>query len=211
MQDATQYWLNAKEGNWAEGIERRSGTRELAGQTVGIIGFGNIGRLVSARAQGLQMEVVASDPYGSQELADKMNIPLVSFEELLAASDFITIHAPLTPGTHKLINAAAFAQMKRGVLLVCCARGGIVDEVALADALERGIVAGAALDVFETEPPPADHPLLARDDVICTPHLGASTSDAQEKVAVELTQQVADFLTKGEIRNALNLDAVRAS
>ncbi len=202
-----QATASMKAGRWEKS---RFMGKELFEKTLGVIGFGNIGRLVAARAQALGMHVVTSDPYGSQTLADEMNIPLISFETLLERADFITIHAPLTPETHRLIDAAAFARMKRGMLLVCCARGGIVDEAALTDALEAGIVDGAALDVFATEPPPADHPLLARDDVICTPHLGASTTEAQKKVAIELTQQVANFLTRGEIRNALNLAAVRS-
>ncbi len=195
-----------KDGRWEKG--RFMGV-ELYEQTLGVIGLGNIGRLVASRARALGMNVIASDPYTSEQSAEKLGVELVPFDTLLQRAKFITIHAPLTRDTRGLLDTAAFAKMTPGVLLVHCARGGIVDESALLDALEKGIVAGAALDVFETEPPAADHPLLQRDDVICTPHLGASTSEAQEKVALEIVQGIIDYLVDGTVRNALNLPSVR--
>ncbi len=183
--------------------------RELYERTLGVVGLGNIGRLVATRARALGLMVIAADPFTTSEFADKLGVVLVEVDALLARADAITIHTPLTPKTRGLIGAEAFEKVRPGLLLVNCARGGIVDEAALLEALEKGKVAGAALDVFETEPPPADHPLLTRDGVICTPHLGASTGEAQEKVAVELAQQIADFLTGGTLRNAINLPAVR--
>jgi len=195
-----------KSGRWEK--SRFMGV-ELYEQTLGVIGLGNIGRLVAQRALGLGMNVIASDPYTSEQAAKKLGVELVSMDALFQRSKFITIHAPLTRDTKGLLNADAFAKMTPGVLLVHCARGGIVDEAALLDAIEKGIVAGAALDVFETEPPDPDHPLLKRDEIICTPHLGASTSEAQEKVAIEIVQGVSDYLLQGTVRNALNLPSVR--
>ncbi|HIA03854.1 MAG TPA: hypothetical protein EYN66_18445 [Myxococcales bacterium] len=149
------------------------------------------------------MNVITSDPYTNEEITQKLGVKLVDLDTLLSTADAITIHTPLTRETKGIIGADAFSKVKPGLLLVNCARGGIVDETALLDALEKRIVAGAALDVFEVEPPPADHPLLTRDDVICTPHLGAATAEAQEKVAIELTQQVADYLTNNTIHNTI--------
>ena len=178
---------------------------ELLGKTIGIVGLGNIGRIVADRARGLKMRVVGHDPYLGKEAAARLGIELVDFETLCKTADFITVHAPLTDSTRNLIGAKAFGLMKKGVLLVNAARGGIVDETALQAALESGQVGGAALDVFETEPPPADLPLLQNPKVICTPHLGASTDEAQEKVAIEVAEQFVAFAERGEIRNAVNM------
>ena len=178
---------------------------ELHERTLGVVGLGNIWRLVARRAAALGMHVIACDPIATPEAARHLGAELVPFDSLLGRADAITVHVPLSGETRGMLGAKAFARVQPGVLVVNCARGGIVDEAALLEALERRQVGGAALDVFETEPPPADHPLLARDDVICTPHLGASTAEAQRKVAVELARQVADYVRKGEIRNALNL------
>jgi D-3-phosphoglycerate dehydrogenase len=147
------------------------------------VGLGNIGTIVAERAVGLRMKVIAYDPFVTPEAAARLRVELVSLDQLFPRADFITIHTPLTAETRGLIGRASIARMKRGVRIVNCARGGIVDEVALADAIREGQVAGAALDVFEQEPPPADHPLRALDQVIATPHLGASTAEAQVNVA----------------------------
>jgi D-3-phosphoglycerate dehydrogenase len=181
---------------------------ELSGKTLGVIGAGNIGKIVVSRAQGLKMKVIAFDPFLTAELAEKLDVERVSLNELFARSDFITIHTPLNDKTRYLINKDAFAKMKKGVFIINAARGGIVHELDLVSAIEQGIVAGAALDVFEQEPPPADHPLLKQDKVISTPHLGAATAEAQENVAVEVAEQFADFFQHDVIRNAVNFPSL---
>jgi D-3-phosphoglycerate dehydrogenase len=177
---------------------------ELADKTLGIVGLGRIGREVATRAQGFGMRILGFDPYVSPEAARKAGIELADLDEVLAQADFVTLHTPLTEETKRLINAERIARMKPGVRLVNVARGGLIDEAALAEALEAGHVAGAALDVFETEPP-KDSPLLGLKNVVLTPHLGASTAEAQEKVALQVAQQVADFLLVNKVRNATNL------
>ena len=177
---------------------------ELCNKVLGIIGLGNIGAIVAERAVGLRMKVIAYDPFVTPEAAARLRVELVSLDQLIPRADFITIHTPLTAETRGLIGRVSIARMKRGVRIINCARGGIVDEAALADAIREGQVAGAALDVFEQEPPPADHPLRTLDQVIATPHLGASTAEAQVNVAVAIALQVAEFLTKGTINNAVN-------
>jgi D-3-phosphoglycerate dehydrogenase len=177
---------------------------EVCNKVLGIIGLGNIGTIVAERAVGLRMKVIASDPFVTPEAAARLRVELVSLDQLFPRADFITVHTPLTAETRGLIGRASIARMKRGVRIVNCARGGIVDEAALADAIRDGRVAGAALDVFEQEPPPADHPLRALEQVIATPHLGASTAEAQVNVAVAIAQQVAEFLAHGTIHNAVN-------
>ncbi len=177
---------------------------ELCNKVLGIIGLGNIGTIVAERAVGLRMKVIAYDPFVTPESAARLRVELVSLEQLFPRADFITIHTPLTAETRGLVGHGSIARMKRGVRIINCARGGIVDESALADAIRDGQVAGAALDVFEQEPPPADHPLRALDQVIATPHLGASTAEAQVNVAVAIAQQVSEFLTTGTIHNAVN-------
>ncbi|MBW1903737.1 MAG: phosphoglycerate dehydrogenase [Deltaproteobacteria bacterium] len=182
--------------------------REIAYKTLGIIGLGNIGRIVADRAQGLKMKVIGVDPVMSSDRAAELGIELVEFDELLELADFVTIHAPLTPETKNMFNDAAFEKMKSGALLVNAARGGIVDEEALARAITEGKIAGAALDVFGKEPIDPDHPLLGLDNVLCTPHLGASTSEAQERVAVEIAEQAVSYLQQGIVTNAVNVPAL---
>jgi D-3-phosphoglycerate dehydrogenase len=184
--------------------------KELFDQVLGVIGLGNIGSIVADRALGLRMRVIAFDPLVSEDRAQRLGVDLVPLDELVRRADVISVHVPLTKETRGLIGRAAFEKMKRGVLLVNAARGGIVDEEALAWAIQEGIVAGAALDVFEQEPPPPDHPLLQLDNVIATPHLGAATAQAQVNVAVAVAQQVRDYLRDGIVRNAVNLPSVSA-
>ena len=174
---------------------------QITGKTLGVIGTGNIGAVVVDRAQGLKMNVIAFDPVLTDEKAKAMGVTKVSLDELLAQADFITMHVPLVAGTKHLLNDGAFAKMKKGVLIVNAARGGVIDEAALLRAIETGIVRGAALDVFEVEPAQADHPLFARDEVIATPHLGASTVEAQINVAVEAAEQIVAFAKDGTVMN----------
>lgn len=200
-----QATASMKAGKWEKG--KFTGT-EVYNKTLGIIGMGNIGSLVAERALGLKMKVLAYDPFISREVAQRFGVELGSFDEVLQRADFVTIHTPLTDETRGMINAQAFARMKRGVRLVNCARGGIVDEAALEAAIREGKVAGAALDVFEQEPVPPDHPLLKLDQVICTPHLGAATEEAQINVAVAIARQVVNFLTRGVIQDAVNVPSI---
>ena len=183
---------------------------ELYNRTLGLVGCGNIGRIVAQRAQGLGMRVIAHDPYMPAEMAAKLDVELVSLDELLARADAISLHVPKTKDTTGMIGREALAKVKPGVLLVNAARGGIVDEAALLEALESGRVGGAALDVFAEEPPPKDHPLVNHPRVICTPHLGAATEQAQLNVAVAVAEQVRDFLLQGIVRNAVNMPSVSA-
>ena len=182
---------------------------ELTGKTLGVIGAGNIGGIVCERALGLKMKVVAYDPFLSQERAEKLGVQKVDLDELLARADFITLHVPKTEQTSNILNAEAIAKMKPGVRVVNCARGGLVDEVALAEALKSGHVAGAAFDVFEVEPA-TDSPLFNLPNVVCTPHLGAATTEAQENVAVQVAEQMSDYLLTGAVTNALNMPSVTA-
>lgn len=181
---------------------------ELQGKTLGIIGLGRIGRAVAARARGFGMKIVAHDPFLPLESATDLDIESAAMNEVLARADFLTIHTPLTGETRGIIGREAFAKMKTGARLINCARGGLVDEAALCEAINAGRIAGAALDVFEQEPPPADHPLLALEQVIVTPHLGASTTEAQEGVALTVAEQMRDFLLTGALRGAVNLPAI---
>jgi D-3-phosphoglycerate dehydrogenase len=183
---------------------------ELFDRVLGVVGLGNIGSIVADRARGLRMRVIAFDPVVSEERAQRLGVDLVSLDEVLRRADVISLHVPLTKDTRGMIGRAAFAKMKRGVLVINAARGGIVDEAALLEALESGQCGGAALDVFEQEPPPADHPLLRRDDVVLTPHLGAATEQAQLNVARAIAEQVAAYLVDGVIRNAVNMPSVSA-
>src|SRR6266850_1415608 len=194
-----------KAGRWER--EKFTGS-EISNKVLGVIGLGNIGAIVAERALGLKMRVVAHDPFVASEAAAKLRVELTTLDELYAQADFITVHTPLTKETRGLIGAAAFAKMKKGVRIINCARGGIVDETALAEALKSGKVAGAALDVFVVEPPPADHPLFKFDNVIATPHLGAATDEAQVQVSVDIANQVAEFLIEGTIRQAVNIPAL---
>ncbi|MCP5373706.1 MAG: phosphoglycerate dehydrogenase [Hyphomicrobiales bacterium] len=182
---------------------------ELMGKTLGIIGCGNIGANVAERAVGLKMKVMAYDPFLSPERATDIGVEKVELDELFRRADFISLHTPLTDATRNIIDAAAMAQMKKGVRIVNCARGGLVVEKDLKAALESGHVAGAALDVFEVEPA-KDNALFGMDQVVATPHLGASTTEAQEKVALQVAEQMADYLLTGAVTNALNMPSVSA-
>ncbi len=181
---------------------------EIYNKTLGIMGIGSIGSVVADRARGLKMNVLAHDPFLSPERAEKLGVELATLDDLLKRSDYITIHVPKSKETINLVNKELFAKMKDGVFLINCARGGIVNEKDLCDAIKSGKVAGAALDVFEKEPPDSDNPLLDLDEVICTPHLGASTEEAQEKVAVAIAEQMVDYLLNGTIMNAANVPSV---
>ncbi len=183
---------------------------ELMDKTFGVVGLGNIGRIVAERGRGLKMKVIGHDPFIGKDAAERLGVELVPLDDLFRRADFITIHTPMSAETRGLVNKAAFEKMKHGVLIVNAARGGIVDEDALLEALNAGMVAGAALDVFVKEPPDPAHPLLAHEKVILTPHLGASTDEAQEKVAIEVAQQFVAFVERGEILNAVNVAPVRA-
>lgn len=180
---------------------------ELFNKTLGIMGLGNIGGQVAKKALGLEMNVIAYDPFLSEEKAKTMGIRKVSMEDLFSEADFITIHTPMTPETKGVINSKSIATMKNGVRIINCARGGIINEQDLYEALKSGKVACAALDVFEKEPP-ENNPLLTLDNVICTPHLGASTEEAQENVALAVAEQIADYLIHGTIRNAVNFPSI---
>lgn len=178
---------------------------ELHGKSLGIIGLGRIGRRVMSYARALGMRVLGYDPYVPQDLAASDEITMLSLEELLARSDFVTIHVPLTDHTQGFIDAGRLKAMKPTARIINCARGGIIDETALADALNGGTIAGAALDVFTTEPISPDNPLFKARNILLTPHLGASTKEAQEGVSLAVCQQVADFLTIGKLQGALNM------
>ncbi|MGI1662296.1 phosphoglycerate dehydrogenase [Palleronia sp. KMU-117] len=182
---------------------------ELFNKTLGVVGAGNIGSIVCDRAQGLKMKVIAYDPFLSEERADHLGVTKVDLDELLSRSDFITFHVPLTEKTRNILSADAIARLKPGVRIINCARGGLVDEAALAEALKSGHVAGAAFDVFAVEPA-TDSPLFNLPNVVVTPHLGASTTEAQENVALQVAEQMADYLLTGAVQNALNMPSVTA-
>jgi D-3-phosphoglycerate dehydrogenase len=182
---------------------------EISGKTLGLIGCGNIGSIVADRAQGLKMKVVAYDPFLTQEKAESMNVEKVELDDLLKRADFISLHTPLTDSTRNILNKASLAKTKKGVRIINCARGGLVSEADLKAAIESGHVAGAAFDVFETEPA-KDNPLFGMEKFVCTPHLGASTSEAQENVAVQVAEQMSEYLTVGTVTNAVNMPSVSA-
>jgi len=191
-----------KEGRWDR--KQFMGT-QLSGKTIAVAGLGRIGLAVADRATALGMKVVGIDPFISDDRAKRHNITLVtSLDDLLPEADYITVHVPMTDNTRGMIGAEAFAKMKDGVRIINCARGGIVDEAALLEAIQSGKVAGAALDVYESEPPTCTE-LLALPQVLCTPHLGASTEEAQLNVAIEAAEQITDALLHGRIRNAINV------
>jgi D-3-phosphoglycerate dehydrogenase / 2-oxoglutarate reductase len=182
---------------------------EITGKTLGIIGCGNIGAIVADRALGLRMKVIAYDPFLSPERAVDLGVEKVDLDEMLQRADFITLHAPLTEKTKNILDAKALAKARKGVRIINCARGGLVDETALAAALNSGHVAGAAFDVFTTEPA-TENPLFGHPNVICTPHLGAATNEAQENVALQIAEQMSDYLLRGAISNAVNFPSITA-
>jgi len=183
---------------------------ELYGKTLGVYGLGKIGSAVAKRAQAFEMDVIAFDPFVSDEYAKKMGVKLVSFDELLQDSDYITIHVPANKDTKGSIGEKEISKMKDGVRIINVARGGIVDEAAVARAVESGKVAGIAFDVYEQEPPPPDNPLLKLEKAVTTPHLGASTEEAQVSVAVDVAEQIVDVLNGKPARSAVNMPALSA-
>lgn len=198
--------LSVRQGKWER--SKFNGT-EIAGKTLGIIGFGTIGRIVASRALGLKMKVLAYDPFVTAEVFTDAGVTPTGLEELLSVADIVTLHCPLIAKTRNLINQASLTLMKPGARLINCARGGLVDETALYAALKSGHLAGAALDVYENEPP-KNSPLLELNNIVFTPHLGASTEEAQAAVGVEIAKQVATFLNSGEAINAVNLPRIPA-
>ena len=182
---------------------------EITGKTLGIIGAGNIGSIVANRALGLHMHVIAYDPFLSLERAVQLGIEKVELGDLFKRADFITLHTPMTEKTKNIVDSHAIASMRKGVRIINCARGGLVDEAALRAALDAGHVAGAAFDVFTTEPA-TENPLFGHPNVICTPHLGASTSEAQENVALQVAEQMSEYLLRGAISNAVNFPSITA-
>jgi (S)-sulfolactate dehydrogenase len=193
---------SVKAGKWEK---KRFQGHELAGKVLGVVGIGNIGSVLVERALAMKMRVIAYDPFISPDAAAKLGVSLVELDALWREADVISLHVPLTEATRNLVNAGVLARMKKGAIVVNCARGGIVDERALADALASGHLGGAALDVFDKEPPPPDHPLLALDGFVCTPHIGASTEEAQSAVAVAVAEQLAAYLVHGVVKNAVNV------
>jgi D-3-phosphoglycerate dehydrogenase / 2-oxoglutarate reductase len=192
-------------GRW----EKTSSGVELRGKTIGLIGLGRVGSEVARRARALEMRVLAFDPYVTPAAARELEVELILFEDLLKRSDVISLHTALSPGTEKMINAAAIAQMKKGARLINCARGELIDETALAEALRSGHLAGAAVDTFAQEPP-KNSPLIGLPNLIATPHIAGSTAEAQEEVGTLIAQQVRDYLAEGLIRNAVNMPALSA-
>ncbi|UYV36921.1 phosphoglycerate dehydrogenase [Rhodobacteraceae bacterium D3-12] len=182
---------------------------ELTNKTLGVIGAGNIGGIVCDRARGLKMKVAAYDPFLSEEKAAKMGVEKVELDDLLARADFITLHVPFTEQTNNILSRENLAKTKPGVRIINCARGGLVDEEALADMLKSGHVAGAAFDVFSVEPA-TENPLFGLPNVVCTPHLGAATTEAQENVALQVAEQMSNYLLTGAVENALNMPSVTA-
>ncbi len=194
-----------KAGKWEK---KKFEGRELAGKTLGVIGLGNIGRIVADRARGLHMNVIGFDPVMTAERAAALGIELCPLDVLFSRADAVTVHTPLTAETRGIVHSGMLGKLRKGVLLVNAARGGIYDEAALLEGLTSGQIGGVALDVFVEEPPPKDHPLLAHERVVVTPHLGASTKEAQDRVALEIAEQVVAYLRTGAIKNAVNVPSV---
>ncbi len=197
---------STKAGKWEK--NRFMGT-ELSGKTLGLIGAGNIGSIVANRAIGLHMKVIAYDPFLSEKRALELGVERVEIDTLVARADIVTIHAPYTEQTRNILNRARIFALKKGARVINCARGGLLDEAALFEALQSGHLAGAALDVFEHEPA-TDSPLFGLENVVCTPHLGAATAEAQENVALQVAEQMSDFLLTGAVSNAINMPSVSA-
>lgn len=203
-----QATASMKAGKWEK---KKFSGREVTGKTLGIIGIGRIGAIASDRAKGLRMKVIAYDPHMPKEICDKLGIELVSLDELCERSDYITVHVPYLKETAKMVSTDQFKRMKKEAMFIDCARGGVVDEEALYEALVNKEISGAALDVFEVEPTTLENnKLLSLDNFICTPHLGASTAEAQLNVAVAIAEQMADYLNNGTITNAVNVPSVSA-
>lgn len=184
---------------------------ELRNKTLGVIGMGRIGSEVAKRAKAFGMDILAYDPFLTEERAEKLQVKLASIDDIVRQADFMSLHTPLTQETRHMISRPQFEVMKKGMRIINCARGGLVDELALVEAIEQGIVAGAAFDVFEEEPPRADHPFLNNPNIIVTPHLGASTIEAQENVAVDVSEQVLLILRNEPFKNAVNMPHVPAN
>ncbi len=201
-----QATASMKEGKWEK---KQFMGREVFGKTLGVIGIGRIGGIAANRAQGLKMKTIAFDPHMPKDMAEKIGVELVSLEELAKRSDYITVHVPMTKETKGLVSTEFFKNMKKDGMFIDCARGGVCDEDALYKALVEGEIGGAALDVFANEPTTLENcPLLGLKNFICTPHLGASTSEAQENVALIIAEQIADYLNKGAVTNAVNVPSV---
>ncbi len=200
-----QATASMKAGKWEK---KKFLGQEVAGKTLGIIGSGRIGAIVSQIAKGLKMKVMAYDPHINPSIAEKLGIELTDLDTVLENADYVSVHTPLTSETRGMLNKDLFSKMKKGAIVLNCARGGIVNEKDLYEALTSGRLGAAALDVFEIEPTTLENPLLSLDNFICTPHLGASTREAQENVAVAVARQISDYLTKGEVRNAVNVPSV---
>lgn len=184
---------------------------ELRNKTLGVLGMGRIGSEVAKRAKAFGMEILGYDPFLTEDRAEKLGVKLATVDDIVRTADFITVHTPLTPETKHMIARPQFEVMKKGMRIINCARGGIVDEQALVEAIDQGIVAGAAFDVFEKEPPEADHPFLHHPKIIVTPHLGASTVEAQENVAIDVSEQVLHILRSEPFKNAVNMPPVAPS
>jgi D-3-phosphoglycerate dehydrogenase/(S)-sulfolactate dehydrogenase len=193
---------SVKAGKWEK---KRFQGHEIAGKTLGVVGIGNIGSVLVDRALAMKMRVMAYDPFITPEAAAKLGAELVELEALWREADVVSLHVPLTEQTRHLVDATTLAKMKKGAILVNCARGGIVDEAAVAASLAAGHLGGAALDVFEQEPPAANHPLFAQANVVCTPHIGASTEEAQSAVAIAVAEHLVAYLRDGVVRNAVNV------
>ncbi len=200
-----QATTSLKDGKWEK---KKLRGRELFNKTLGLIGAGNIGSIVADRAKGLKMKVIIYDPYLKPETVEELGVESVSLDELLKRSDYFSIHTPKTDETANLINKETIAKMKKGAMLINCARGGIVNEDDLYEALRSGHLWGAAIDVFATEPP-GENKLLELDNFICTPHLGASTNEAQDNVARDVAEQIVAYLLEGTAKNAVNINSIK--
>ncbi|GIP58160.1 phosphoglycerate dehydrogenase [Paenibacillus sp. FSL W8-0186] len=202
-----QAYAKTIQGTW----DRKFLGVELRNKKLGVLGMGRIGSEVAKRAKAFGMDILGYDPFMTEERAEKLGVKLATVDEIVRNADFITVHTPLTPETKHMISRPQFDVMKKGMRIINCARGGVVDEQALVEAIDQGIVAGAAFDVFEQEPPAADHPFLNNPKIIVTPHLGASTVEAQENVAIDVSEQVLHILRNEPFKNAVNMPPVAAS
>lgn len=202
-----QAYAKTVNGEW----DRKFLGVELRNKTLGVLGMGRIGSEVAKRAKAFGMDILGYDPFLTEDRAEKLGVKLATVDDIIRNADFITVHTPLTPETKHMIARPQFEVMKKGMRIVNCARGGIIDEMALVEAIDQGIVAGAAFDVFEKEPPEADHPFLNNPKIIVTPHLGASTVEAQENVAIDVSEQVLHILRNEPFKNAVNMPPVAAS